>query len=184
MTTSEASLPSHFVAQARNNLWSNHRLHAACRSLAEQEYRAARKSFFGSIHATLNHILIVDRLYLGRLTGAELLPLECDELRTDRSELAAAQRETDRELIDYCEGLALSDLTSQVSYVRKNGERYTETVERVLAHLFAHQIHHRGQVHDMLSATSVAPPQLDEFFLRGDLGLREAELDELGLPRC
>jgi uncharacterized damage-inducible protein DinB len=52
----------------------------------------------------------------------------------------------------------------------------------VLSHLFTHQIHHRGQVHDMLSATSVAPPQLDEFFLSSDLPLREAELKVLNLP--
>jgi len=52
----------------------------------------------------------------------------------------------------------------------------------VLAHLFTHQIHHRGQVHDMLSATSVAPPQLDEFFLRSDRALRETELKTLNLP--
>ncbi len=58
----------------------------------------------------------------------------------------------------------------------------TEDVSSVLAHLFVHQVHHRGQVHDMLSATSVAPPQLDEFFMSGDLSLREEELRDLGLP--
>ena len=52
----------------------------------------------------------------------------------------------------------------------------------ILLHLFVHQVHHRGQVHDMLCATSVSPPQLDEFFLSGDLGLRERELEQLGLP--
>ena len=50
------------------------------------------------------------------------------------------------------------------------------------SHLFTHQIHHRGQVHDMLAATSVAPPQLDQFFLSSDLPLRAAELKVLNLP--
>jgi len=48
--------------------------------------------------------------------------------------------------------------------------------------IIAHQIHHRGQVHAMLAGTRVAPPQLDEFFLREELPLRAHELDELGLP--
>jgi uncharacterized damage-inducible protein DinB len=63
-----------------------------------------------------------------------------------------------------------------------DGTEYTEVVSSVLAHLFVHQVHHRGQVHDMFSATSVAPPQLDEFFMSGDLSLREEELRDLGLP--
>jgi len=54
-------------------------------------------------------------------------------------------------------------------------------VHAVLAHLFVHQIHHRGQAHAMLSGTRVAPPQLDEFFLVWDAPRRAAELRRLGL---
>ena len=176
------TLESHFVALARNNHWSNHRLHGACARLSEEEYFARRSSFFGSIHATLNHILIVDLLYLGRLLGKQLVPLDCEELHSDLELLRQAQGTTDRELIEYCEGLDATLLSSQVSFTRANGEIYTERVAQILSHLFLHQVHHRGQVHDMLCATTVSPPQLDEFFLSGDLPLRERELSELGLP--
>ena len=57
-----------------------------------------------------------------------------------------------------------------------------ETIGDLLAHLFQHQIHHRGQVHAMLSGTSVAPPQLDEYFLAFDADRRQAEVARLGLP--
>jgi uncharacterized damage-inducible protein DinB len=58
-----------------------------------------------------------------------------------------------------------------------------EPTERILLHLFQHQIHHRGQVHAMLSATSVRPPQLDEFFPAdpAEQVLRAKDLAELGL---
>ena len=52
--------------------------------------------------------------------------------------------------------------------------------DRLLLHLFQHQIHHRGQAHAMLSDTSVRPPQLDEFFSVGEAPLRAAEFAELG----
>jgi hypothetical protein len=52
---------------------------------------------------------------------------------------------------------------------------------RVLAHLFQHQIHHRGQAHAMLAGTGVKPPQLDEFFLAEETPLRAEELAALGL---
>ena len=175
-------LVSYFRALAGNNHWSNHRLYEACSSLTEDEHRRQRPSFFGSIHSTLNHIVIVDLIYLGRLTETELVPLECEQLHSDFGTLREAQYQTDGKLINFCESLESSTLSTTVTYKRINDEWYTEEVGRVLAHLFIHQIHHRGQVHDMLSATSVPPPQLDEFFLSGDLPLREQELKELNLP--
>ena len=175
-------LASYFVSLAGNNHWSNHRLYGACACLPEDEYFMERPSFFGSIHNTLNHILIVDLGYLGRLTQTELVPLDCEELHVDFESLRRAQYETDHKLLTFCKALDHPTLASSVSFKRINNQRYTETVARVLSHLFVHQIHHRGQIHDMLAATSVAPPQLDEFFLDGDLVLRKAELEELGLP--
>jgi uncharacterized damage-inducible protein DinB len=66
-----------------------------------------------------------------------------------------------------------------VAILRRKG-RVEEAMHRLLAHLFEHQIHHRGQVHAMLAGTPVAPPQLDEFFCANEADLRAAELAELG----
>jgi uncharacterized damage-inducible protein DinB len=55
-----------------------------------------------------------------------------------------------------------------------------ERMDRLLLHLFQHQVHHRGQAHAMLSGTSVSPPQLDEFFSAGEAPLRAGEFSELG----
>lgn len=95
----------HFLAQARNNHWSNHRLYSACARLSEEEYLAERQAFFGSIHATLNHIVIVDLLYLGRMTGNELVTLDCEELHANFDALQQARYRTDHKLLDYCEDL-------------------------------------------------------------------------------
>ncbi len=43
-------------AMARNNAWSNYRLHNACAQLSDTEYRAKRVSFFPSLPLTLIHI--------------------------------------------------------------------------------------------------------------------------------
>ena len=177
------SLASHFLAQARNNHWSNYRLYSACAKLVEDEYFAEREAFFGSIHATLNHIVIVDLLYLGRMTGEELVVNDCEELHTDFEALRTAQHRTDRKLLAYCAELDDAALDAQVTFLRADNNTYTERIDHLLSHLFLHQVHHRGQVHDMLSATSVDPPPLDEFFLEGDLDLRRRELEELGLTR-
>ena len=175
-------LVEHFRAMARNNAWSNHRLLAACAGLSATEYKAKRTSFFPSIHLTLNHLLIVDWYYVDALEssgGGPALyadPEPCANLAT----LDAAQRAADRKLVAFCDGLDEAGLDAAVTLVRSADTRYEERAADVLSHLFVHQIHHRGQVHAMLSGTGVAPPQLDEFFLSQDAALRRPELAALG----
>jgi uncharacterized damage-inducible protein DinB len=184
MTGNDVSsgLGDYLVGQAKNNFWSNHRLHKACAALPSSEYFQSRPSFFGSIHTHLDHIVFVDWLYLERLTGKQLLPaIVGDLLHQELASLAENQMVADRALIEFCQVADSDTLASTVRFGLLDGSLYTETVVNVLAHLFAHQIHHRGQVHDMLSATSVSPPQLDEFFLQSELPRREAELRTLGL---
>lgn len=175
----------HLRAMALNNAWSNHRLLNACARLSPQEYAADRISFFPSIHATLNHILMVDGYYIDSLEDLREAAVERAHAFVPHEAFAAldaAQRASDRRLLAFCDSLTDARLTIPVVMKRPGREAPPERVEDVLTHLFIHQIHHRGQAHAMLSGTSVKPPQLDEFFMRDDLALRRDELRELGLP--
>ena len=179
-----SSLAEHLRAMARNNAWANHRLQEACAQLGEADYKARRTSFFPSIHLTLNHILLVDWYYLDALDNGgrrwrELYALgdePCPTLADVQREQAAA----DRRLLAYCEALTAERIDATVILNRPGDLQYPERAQDVLAHLFQHDIHHRGQVHAMLAGTAVAPPQLDEFFLRQDAPLRAADFRALG----
>lgn len=174
-------LAAHFRRQAANNLWSNHRLQQAWLRLTPADFAAERTNFFPSIRETVRHILEVDHYYLDALErGGEGLAVFDRPLPATQQDLATAQRVADDRLIAFCADLTGADLASICTLQRAGGDKQ-ETVEAVLAHLFAHQIHHRGQVHAMLAGTAVAPPQLDEFFLRQDSALRAAEMAVLGL---
>ncbi len=167
-------------AFARNNAWSNHRLLGACARLTHAELHATRTSFFPTIMKTLNHILTVDWYYLDALAreGRGLAVFDDEEPFAELAPLRAAQRAADAKLIALVDRVPLDD---EIGLQRRDHVQ-VERAADVLMHLFQHQIHHRGQVHAMLSGTQVAPPQLDEFFLREELPLRAAELAELGLP--
>ena len=169
---------------ARNNAWSNLRLHRACAGLDEAAWRAQRTSFFPSLPRTLNHILIVDWYYVDALEGGTRgLACFADEVPfPDAPALAAAQRAIDLRFVAFTDRLRTdADLAAEVRMPRKNHVQ-VDTVANVILHLTTHQTHHRGQAHAMLAGTAVNPPQLDEYFLRGELHLREHELRELGLP--
>lgn len=171
---------NYFLAQALNNRWANHRLLGACAQLSEADYAAPRTGFFPSIQATLCHILEVDHYYLTALEGdrdgqikdfSEILPF---------AQLMQSQAQTDQRLVAFCESLREKDLARCVELVRVDGVVH-ERIDRLLLHLFEHQIHHRGQVHSMLSGTGVKPPQLDEFFLDCDHRFRQQEEQTLQL---
>lgn len=180
-------LSHHLLTMAYQNAWANHRLAKAWLQLSPAELAAPRISFFPSLSATLNHILTCDWFYVDalerELRGDEPHP-DCyvffneDEPFTHGVDLKREQALVDRRLIAYCEQLRDADLGRLVTIARDTPQHDSRL--RMLSHLFEHQIHHRGQVHAMLSGTSVKPPQLDEFFCAGESALRAEDFAELG----
>ena len=173
-----------FHAQAINNLWANYRLLSVCGLLTPEEQNAPRTGYFPSIIKTLNHILTVDWFYVSALEGACIgyTAFEPEFPFHDLGDLHREQEAVDRRLITVCDAPGSKNFNTEISLIRDTGTQI-EQAGRTLLHLFQHQIHHRGQVHAMLSGTSAAPPQLDEFFLSDpkEQALRSHDFAELGL---
>ncbi|MDF0516248.1 DinB family protein [Bradyrhizobium yuanmingense] len=176
-----AGLVQTYRAFAHNNAWANHRLLTACTALSQTEFEAHRTGFFPSLQRTLNHIYIIDLLYIDALEGGWLGPSawKNEVPYPSLAELKAAQAAMDNRLIAICDTLTAERLDAFVR-INRDTTVQTERCDRLLMHLFQHQIHHRGQAHAMLCETDVAPPQLDEFFAEGEAPLRVAEFAELG----
>jgi uncharacterized damage-inducible protein DinB len=162
-------ITDHVRRFARYNRWANRRLYEACAALPAADYHAARPSFFGSIHATLNHILVGDSIWFGRFTGnpppgvTKLNQILHDDLASLRSARAAK----DEEIVAYCDQLDEAALNATFSYANMAGQRFTDPLFPPLMHFFNHQTHHRGQVHGLLSHAGASPPELDMiYFMR------------------
>jgi uncharacterized damage-inducible protein DinB len=175
-----AGLVQTYRAFAYNNAWANRRLLTACANLGQDDFEAERVSFFPSLQLTLNHIYVVDLFYVDALEGGWLGPkawanqVPCPSV----AELKRAQADVDKRLITVCDTLTPVLLDSVVR-VNRDTQVQTERRDRLLMHLFQHQIHHRGQAHAMLSGTAVTPPQLDEFFPAAEGPLRAVEFAAL-----
>jgi uncharacterized damage-inducible protein DinB len=173
-----------FLTQARASRLANRRLLAAVATLSDAEFHAPRTGFFPSLALTLNHVLNVDHYYIAALQGdARMRHIWAAYAPASMAaELAARQDESDTQLVAFCSGLQAGDENRIVPFDRgagiESGPR--EPVGRVLAHLFMHQTHHRGQAHAMLAGTAVKPPQLDDFILLGDGVHREEDMSLVG----
>jgi uncharacterized damage-inducible protein DinB len=175
----DTALP--YRAMAYNNAWSNYRLLRACAQLPQDEFTAQRTGFFPSLRATLNHILIIDRFYVDAMEGGNLGPAAWSDPEPCGTValLQQAQATMDRRLLAVVRNLDRPGLRRIVPVHRGHAVQH-ERLDRLLLHLFQHQIHHRGQAHAMMSGTSVRPPQLDEFFPADEAQLRADELAALG----
>jgi uncharacterized damage-inducible protein DinB len=167
-------MDEHLRRMARYNAWANRRLYAACEQLSEDAYYQPRKAFFGSIHGTLNHLLVGDRIWLARIEGRPGPNVRLsDQPYGSLAELKEARAAEDARMIGLTDDYAEGDLQRPVRYrmIAAPGDRQTP-LHLCWLHLFNHQTHHRGQVHDQLSQTEVAPPPLDLIYYLRETGGR------------
>ena len=152
----------HFQMMADYNHWANGRLYDAAAALSDAQYREDRGAFFRSLHGTLNHILVGDRIWLHRLTGEGPLPAKLGEtLYDDLAGLRAARDAEDARIIHVVDSFGAEDWERKVAY-RTTSDAPQETILReILAHLFNHQTHHRGQAHAILTALGQKSLELD-----------------------
>jgi uncharacterized damage-inducible protein DinB len=157
-------MKGYFQQLAKYNQWANGRLYAAALELPNEMYRKPIGVFFVSLHGTLNHLLLTDRLWLKRLTGVgEELPNQLNAIVfEDRKELAEARVAEDKRIIDVVEEYQDADLTKMIKYANTSGKHFEAPLSDLLMHVFNHQTHHRGQAHSCLSIlTGKEPPSLD-----------------------
>jgi uncharacterized damage-inducible protein DinB len=163
---------AHFEQCAAYNRWANARLYEAVLALSDGDYRRDVGAFFRSMHGTLNHLLLTDRIWLKRLTGEGEHPNKLDAIiHEDRRALALARADEDDRIVRYVASLDDALLQGLHRYATTSGKPFEQRCGEILAHLFNHQTHHRGQAHAILSiCTGREPPPLDLLLMRRGIG--------------
>lgn len=161
------------VTAAEYNAWANARIYLALGRLSDDDRKKDRRAFFGSIHNTMNHSLLADLIYRERLEKKPTTYTRLDEvLYDDFTELEAAHRANDAWYIAFCQALSVEELDGTLSFTAVGLDEDSEfslPLRLCLTNLFQHQIHHRGQVHHMISHAGAPPPPVDVVkFGRGD----------------
>jgi len=164
-------LKAHFDEFAGYNAWANVRLYDAAARLSNADYRRDGGAFFKSVHGTLNHLLVTDRVWLSRCAGMGAiqgpLPTTLNAiLHEDLADLRAARDREDAAIIRYVYGLDEAAYAGVIRYRRvSTPEPQEQPLLQGLAHWFNHQTHHRGQAHALITRFSGGPgPELDLLF--------------------
>jgi uncharacterized damage-inducible protein DinB len=158
--------PEHVRLMAAYNAWQNQSIYGAAASLGDVERKRDRAAFFGSIHATLNHLLWGDQLWMHRFTGSPPPgPANIPESRSyydGWEELVRERAAFDGVISAWAGGLDPAWLDGDLEwYSGAAGRTITMPKWKLVTHMFNHQTHHRGQVHCMLTQAGALPDDTD-----------------------
>ena len=163
--------PEYVRTMAAYNAEMNRRIYSAASRLSDEERRAARGAFWGSIHATLSHVLWGDLSWMARFDNwpkPEAGIKESGALTEDFAELVALRFDADKRIADWAGRLEPSWLEGELSwYSQAAGRQVSRPRGFLLTHFFNHQTHHRGQVHAMLTAAGQKTGDTDLFLVLG-----------------
>jgi uncharacterized damage-inducible protein DinB len=164
-------LQRHFLRMATYNRWANRRLYAAAADLDDEAYRRDVGVFFKSLHGTLNHLLAADRIWMRRLDGAGEQPQALNQVLFDDLEaLRTARVAEDERIVGYVSALDAARLDAVCEYRTLHGSAQLQPLRDILAHVFNHQTHHRGQAHAALTRLGVPEPApLDLLIMQREL---------------
>ena len=150
----------HFKMMATYNRWANVRLYDMSAALPDELYRKPVGIYFKSLHGTLNHLLTADRIWMSRLERQGGHPEKLNAtIHDDFPSLRNARVAEDQRIVDFVDRLDDADFEKSWDYKTLNGTPQRQPVREILAHLFNHQTHHRGQAHAALTALGVSEPE-------------------------
>lgn len=152
----------YFAMLAGYHAWAQQRLLESLQPLGDADYHADQGLFFRSIHRTLNHLLLVDLLWQGRLSGKPFPVSGLDqELVKERERIGDEMRGAAEKLQGLVSGLDEARISAVNAYVDTEGRRREFPLSLQLAHAFNHATHHRGQVTAVITRLGQESPVLD-----------------------
>ena len=164
--------PAYVRTMAAYNRWQNENLYTAADDLSDAERKAPRGAFFGSIHGTLNHLLWGDQTWMSRFAGTPTPRAKGirDSVTMYEAwpELGSARKTFDDTIIGWADGVEAAWLEGDLTWFSgAAGREVTKPKGLLVAHMFNHQTHHRGQVHCLLTQCGVKPGDTDMPFMKG-----------------
>jgi uncharacterized damage-inducible protein DinB len=141
---------NYYTVMAKYNQWMNQKLYAICADIPDFDRQADLGAFFKSIDGTLNHILVGDRIWLGRFTKQPFVAKLDQKPYNDFSELRAERVRLDATIVDWAQTLSPDWLNTEFNYTNSSGVTRTLPHWLLVTHMFNHQTHHRGQLTTLL----------------------------------
>jgi uncharacterized damage-inducible protein DinB len=153
------------------NRWAMQRILDRVAEVSEADYHAEAPGLsFGSLHATLVHIVVSETVWLARWQGRQLPEALQDSKQArllgtteipDRETLLRMWEENNAAQDRYLAALTDADLEKPLRYTSQEGVANEQPLEPVLAHVVNHGTQFRSEAAVRLSQLGHSPGDLD-----------------------
>lgn len=162
------SMCEHFVRMAAYNAFMNDKVYSLATELAPADLFGDRKAYFGSLFATLNHLVAADSIWLKRFCSHPARQPALDAIRAapapaaltaslaaDLPGLLVLRQTLDRTIVQWAAELDDAALDQAIVYANMKGVVSTKRYASLIMHFFNHQTHHRGQATTLLAQSGI-----------------------------
>ncbi|HSS45907.1 MAG TPA: DinB family protein [Burkholderiales bacterium] len=159
----------HFIYQVDYQHWANEQIFIMLDRFDDNVRKSQQGTLSESIHNSVDHMLVLTRVWFGRLKAQpNELPFN-QLLHPDWRELKRAFRQELRDLQRWLETRPEDFFAQQVSYKTGEGRAASFWVRDLLTHLMLQLIHHRGQVTSVAGKLGAPAPELGYLFYRREM---------------
>lgn len=152
----------YFKAYAKHNIWANGLLMEKIDLVPDEKYYTPLFPDCRSMHQILNHMIAMDELWLAEMKQEKTeITSGTQILYEDRGTFKEARQRVDDAISVVIDELDAEMIESVVEY--PDGLNWPLYLE--VAHVFRHQIHHRGQLSILIASAGAEMPKLDQMFL-------------------
>jgi uncharacterized damage-inducible protein DinB len=162
------SMSDQFVRMAAYNAFMNDKVYGLAAQLAPGDLYGDRKAYFGSLFATLNHLVAADSIWLKRFCAHPARQSALDAIRAapaptalaaplaaDLPGLLAVRQALDRTIVQWAAALDDTVLDQTITYANMKGVVSHKRYASLVMHFFNHQTHHRGQATTLLAQSGI-----------------------------
>lgn len=136
---------------AKYNRWVNEQIYAAAETIGEAARRRELGGPFGSLHGTLEHLVMADTAWMQRFAGEPLTAFDMKPALATFDALRAARDVADDRIDRWAAALEESFVVQPYTFFSRAYRREITMPGWVaVTHVFNHQTHHRGQVVTLL----------------------------------
>ncbi len=148
-------MSSILVSLFKYKAWANQQLHEALHNFDSKRFSTE----FQTMLATLDHVNVVDRIFLAHLS-AVTPPFATTQspVTPVLHQLDQVVRATDEWYVQYVEHISNAELARGIHFKFTDGDKAYMTCEEILLHVITHAAYHRGSVGQLLELSDTASP--------------------------
>jgi uncharacterized damage-inducible protein DinB len=154
MDASSQTMMTEFILY---NNWANQQVLQACQNLSDEQLAAVIPGAYGTIRATLEHIIQGETFYVQLLAGSCPPPLFKWEDQPSVAEMSAYAAQVGTLLLDLAQRFRPTDLIIE----EDGGKQFRYQALAVFIQIINHGVEHRTNITTVLNVGLMTPPAVD-----------------------